>query len=265
MMGVIYKLTSPSGKSYIGQTRNSFDTRWKQHIRDANCNSILPIHVAIRKYGPENFVNQILEEIPNAELNTKEQYYIQKYDTYNNGYNCTLGGEGNCKIPDDIIIKLWENGLCSADIARELKVQGHTIENRIKSLYSDEEIQQRRYSAIGKKRQLDDDNIKTLWDQGYSVTQISKALFYDRHTVSRVLQRFGITKEQLEYSRRIHSGDNKNLPIIQLDKNGNFIKEWDSISEAARQLKLQSSNICKVLKHERNTTGGYIFKYKEQI
>ena len=97
-MGAIYKLTSPSGKSYIGQTRNSFDIRWKQHVRDANCNSVLPIHIAIRKYGPENFVNQILEEIPNEELNAKEQYYIQKYDTYNNGYNCTLGGEGNCKI-----------------------------------------------------------------------------------------------------------------------------------------------------------------------
>lgn len=265
MMGVIYKLTSPSGKSYIGQTRNSFDIRWKQHIREANCNSILPIHAAIRKYGPENFVNQILEEVPNEELNTKEQYYIQKYDTYNNGYNCTLGGEGNCKIPDDIIIKLWDDGLCCSDIARELKVREHTIGNRIKSLYSEEEIQQRRYSVIGKKHQLDDDNIKALWDQGYSITQISKTLSYSRHTISCVLQRLGVTKEQLEYSRRVHSGDNKNLPIIQLDKNGNFIKEWNSISEAARQLKLQSSNICKVLKHERNTTGGYIFIYKEQI
>lgn len=262
-MGVIYKLTSPSGKSYIGQTRNPFDIRWKQHIRDANYNSILPIHVAIRKYGPENFVNQILEEVPNEELNNKEQYYIQKYNTYNNGYNCTLGGEGNCKIPDDIIIKLWEDGLCSADIARELEVQGHTIENRIKGLYSDEEIQQRRYSAIGKKRQLDDDNIKTLWDQDYSITQISEVLFYDRHTVSRTLQRLGITQEQLEYSRKIHSGDKKNSPIMQYDKNGIFIREWFSISEAARQLNIHAGNICKVLKNERKTTGGFIFKYKE--
>ena len=147
-MGAIYKLTSPSGKSYIGQTRNSFDIRWKQHVRDANCNSVLPIHIAIRKYGPENFVNQILEEIPNEELNAKEQYYIQKYDTYNNGYNCTLGGEGNCKIPDDIIIKLWEDGLCSADIARELKVWGI-----LSKIESEPFILMKRYNSVDIRRQ----------------------------------------------------------------------------------------------------------------
>ena len=33
-MGLIYKLTSPEKKSWIGQTIRSFDDRWKQHIRD---------------------------------------------------------------------------------------------------------------------------------------------------------------------------------------------------------------------------------------
>ena len=256
-------LTSPSGKSYIGQTIQPFNIRWNQHKREAKAGNKNPLYKAMRKYGPDSFQHTILIEADNSQLNELEQYYIQQYNTYNNGYNCTLGGEGNCKISDDVIIKLWDEGLCSADIARELKVQGHTIENRIKGLYSDEEIQQRRYSVIGKKRQLDDDNIKTLWNQGYSVTQISEALFYDRHTVSHVLQRLGVTKEQLEYSRKVHSGDNKNLQIIQLDKNGNLIKEWNSISEAARQLNIHAGNICKVLKNERKTTGGFIFKYKE--
>lgn len=43
----------------------------------------------------------------------------------------------------------------------------------------------------------------------------------------------------------------------------NFIAEYESLSEAARQLKLQPSSICKVIKGKRKTTGGYIFKYKE--
>lgn len=262
-MGLIYMLTSPSGKSYIGQTKRSFAIRWNQHKREAETGNNTPLYKAIRKYGADSFQHTILIETDNDKLNELEQYYIKQYDTYNNGYNCTIGGEGNCKISDDTIIKLWESGLCSADIARQLNVQGHTIENRIKSLYSDAEIQERRYSSIGKKLQLEDNNIKTLWDQGYSITQISDILFYDRHTVSHVLQRLGITPEQLECSRKTHSGDKKNSPIIQYDKNGNFIQEWFSISEAARQLNIHASNICKVLKKERKTTGGYIFKYKE--
>ena len=34
------------------------------------------------------------DNIPQEELNTKEKYYIALFDTYSNGYNCTLGGDG---------------------------------------------------------------------------------------------------------------------------------------------------------------------------
>lgn len=54
-MGLIYMRTSPSGKSYIGQTVQLEQTRWNQHCRDAYNNSS-PLYEtilskAIRKYG----------------------------------------------------------------------------------------------------------------------------------------------------------------------------------------------------------------------
>lgn len=52
-------------------------------------------------------------------------------------------------------------------------------------------------------------------------------------------------------------------PILQYDIYGNFIKEHESISSACRELGLQSSNIDKVLKKNRNHTGNFIFKYKK--
>ena len=52
-------------------------------------------------------------------------------------------------------------------------------------------------------------------------------------------------------------------PILQYHKDGNFIKKWDSIKEAANELKLSTSSISKVCKGNRMTCGGYTFKYKE--
>lgn len=51
-------------------------------------------------------------------------------------------------------------------------------------------------------------------------------------------------------------------PIIQFDKEGNKIKEWDSCADAARELGLISTNITGVLKGRRKSTHGYTFKYK---
>jgi len=49
MKGIIYKITSPNGKSYIGQTIQTFNQRMKGH-RKANSNCIL-LKKAIIKYG----------------------------------------------------------------------------------------------------------------------------------------------------------------------------------------------------------------------
>ena len=100
VIGVIYKYTSPSGKVYIGQTINETKRRqnWfssKYHYAGTK------IDRARAKYGRENFKYEILvknvyscKKLAIEDLNRLETYYIGKYDSYNNGYNCTIGGEG---------------------------------------------------------------------------------------------------------------------------------------------------------------------------
>jgi len=90
-IGIIYKWTNKiNGKSYIGQTIDE-EGRKKDHIKGKyKCY----FHDAIKKYGVENFNYEVIERIEESKLSEREIYWIEYYDTYNNGYNLTLGGEG---------------------------------------------------------------------------------------------------------------------------------------------------------------------------
>ena len=54
--------------------------------------------------------------------------------------------------------------------------------------------------------------------------------------------------------------------IHQYDLNGNFIKTWDSISDAERYLGISHSHICRCCSHQfnRKTAGGYIWEYADE-
>lgn len=101
LLGIIYKRTSPSGKSYIGQTKEEGkrQLRWR--------NTSIPythegsaIDCARVKYGADNFSYEVLfyTKSSNKEklsflLDSMEIYYIKKYNTYKKGYNSTPGGK----------------------------------------------------------------------------------------------------------------------------------------------------------------------------
>lgn len=96
---LIYKHTSPSGKSYIGQTKN-LDRRNTYH--KSSRSRCVNFYNAIKKYGWESFVTEILaDHLTIDEANILEQRYIVNYNTLApNGYNLTTGG--NNKVVSDI-------------------------------------------------------------------------------------------------------------------------------------------------------------------
>lgn len=101
--GIIYKYTSPSGKSYIGQTTNQNLRRKKWFNMSSPYTSSdgkSKIDRARIKYGPNSFTYTILfqreyinKKAARIELNTLETYYIGLYDSYRTGYNSTIGGD----------------------------------------------------------------------------------------------------------------------------------------------------------------------------
>lgn len=99
--GIIYKYTSPSGKSYIGQTTNERHRRVTWFCKKYRYAG-LAINRARAKYGPENFVYEILykaifptKAVATIILDRLEIYYIKFYNTYESGYNNATGGSVN--------------------------------------------------------------------------------------------------------------------------------------------------------------------------
>ena len=93
----LYKLTSPSGKSYIGITTMRLKERMWRHKKDANKGVNRPICDAIRKHGFDSFTLTVLSESNDrSELLLLEIEAIKQHNTLHpNGYNYTAGGDGS--------------------------------------------------------------------------------------------------------------------------------------------------------------------------
>jgi group I intron endonuclease len=96
----IYKFVNKiNGKVYIGST-NNFERRCKRHLNDSKTLN-RPLYKAIRKYGWDNFVKEIIYQSKDYQhcIKNMENSFIKEYNSYigfenSNGYNLTLGGEG---------------------------------------------------------------------------------------------------------------------------------------------------------------------------
>jgi len=96
-MGFIYKITSPSNKLYVGQTKKKVpEKRWKEHCLESRSGKTHALSNAIRKYGAENMKFEVIEECPDDMLNEREHYWIEKLNSLRpNGYNLRSGGGVN--------------------------------------------------------------------------------------------------------------------------------------------------------------------------
>ena len=82
-----------NGKKYIGKSINIFKRKTK-HKNNAENGLITKFYTAVRKYGWEGFIFGIIDEYDETLLNEKEIFYISKYNSLNEGYNMTEGGDG---------------------------------------------------------------------------------------------------------------------------------------------------------------------------
>lgn len=136
MRGFIYKITNTiNGKFYIGQTIQNVKERFYQHCatKCSKAVSNMAIHRAIKKYGKSNFTVEVIEEIDSANLNDRERYWIKCYNSYNNGYNSTKGGQDGCKPFKDLdvesIIKEYNTGKSLRTLGTIFKVDKQTIKD----------------------------------------------------------------------------------------------------------------------------------------
>lgn len=141
-VGTIYKIENLiNHKVYIGQTIMNVKDRWYRHCEIngvSESEKAMPIKRAILKYGKENFSFKVIEEVPKDSLDDREKYWIDKFDSYRNGYNATIGGKTSSKtvsIPEkdqNDIVELYSLGFSLRAIGREFGVDKKTISTVLK-------------------------------------------------------------------------------------------------------------------------------------
>ena len=139
-IGYIYKITNLiNNKCYIGQTTKSIEERWNRHKRDAfnkeKYNYEYPLYRAFRKYCIENFSFEIIEECETSELNEKEIYWINYYNSAKSkGYNQSLGGKGNktLNLNEQEVINKYNELKTVTEVARYFNCSGHSISSILK-------------------------------------------------------------------------------------------------------------------------------------
>jgi hypothetical protein len=114
--GIIYKISSPSGKVYVGQTVQSFEDRIKGHKKKSTKCTLLKR--AIDKYG-EQMRYEILEQVPQSQLDDREIFWIKKLNSLApSGYNCSTGGN-NKKVLTQVLKDNIRKGLYTRKIERD--------------------------------------------------------------------------------------------------------------------------------------------------
>lgn len=97
---------------------------------------------------------------------------------------------------------------------------------------------------------------KQLVENNLYVNRPASELIFVTRSMHKKLHR-----EQMGNGGKI-SGKKKSISILQLTKDGTFVKEWPSLSDAEHQLGIACSSICKCLKGRLKSAGGFVWRYK---
>lgn len=134
MSGVVYQVTcKPTGLKYIGQATNykykngnpynyGASGRWNDHISSSKSRNT-PLCQAIQQYGKNEFIIEILDELPLEELDEREAYWILQINTiYPNGYNVATHSRNRHR--DSSNLHIFYEGKVQSAIISPIKQNG---------------------------------------------------------------------------------------------------------------------------------------------
>ena len=193
----------------------------------------------MNKYGYDNFEFKVLEEIQNDnleefnfKLNELEIYYIDKFNTYTDGYNVTLGGDGSCGYE---ISDKHKEAISKARKGVPLSEE-HKL--KIKMFMSSENN-----PNIGRIQSEESKLKHSQFMQGRYIGE--KNPMYGK-------KREDLTKRNLQGSIR----------VCQLDlETGGLIKIWNSLRECSRETGFNRSCISDCCNKKSKQSHGFLWRY----
>lgn len=149
--GEIYRIVFPSGKSYIGQVLLLYGknkkiygskARFREHVHDSkkeNGGNCRLLNYALRKYGKENTVLEVLTTVKIEEMTRYEDYFMNQYNSMApNGYNLKSGGRCGHYSPEMIANRKYIKGESHHNYGKKLskehreKISKKLIDNVIR-------------------------------------------------------------------------------------------------------------------------------------
>jgi len=244
-MGFIYKLTSPSGKSYIGQTIRPIKERFEEHqYQNSYCVAICN---AIQKYGWDN-IDKDWYECPDEDLNFDEELLVREMGTLApGGYNLREGGGATGKMSEGTKQKMSDvrigenNHMYGKKHTKETKqkiskaMSGKTLSDEHKQKLS-EAMSGNTLSEEIKKKISEAHSGKMLSDEHKQ--KISKAMSGEKNTMSKKVYQYTI--------------------------GGTYVDKFASSGEAAQTLgKSSGSSIRRCVRGKLKTAYGFKWSYTE--
>lgn len=239
---IIYKITNiQNGKVYIGKCETTLEERLARHFREA-FDFTLDTHFAraIRYYKEDSFSAEIIDTAETSqELCEKEKYWIAYYDSYNSGYNMTMGGEGGntyiTKTPREMNVikeKIRQSKVgCNNPNAQAVKC---------KNLKTNEEFH---FSSAAEMRDF------------FQESNHQFATRRCRHEIQSLYkEQWAIAYEEDEYfnfSEQKRTNKHKQVEVVDLK---NFTKEiFSTMSEASRYCGVADRTIKDIKTKQGNT------------
>jgi group I intron endonuclease len=259
----IYKIVSPSGKTYIGQSVDI--ERRKIQYKNKHCKDQPRIFNSIKKYGWEKHIHEIIEECLIEQLDKKETFYKQQFINefgWTKALFCGLHDTGGGHKTEEHKRKISEShkGMKKEWVSKNLKGQKHTPER----IAHRTKILKNKYNPIY-QYDLEGNFIKE-WK---TAKKASKMLNLSNGTLSividninRTLGGFRFTRQKYKFLPITTKWKNVKKIIEQYDLEGNFLHEFSSAKEAAEYLNVFIQNITACCRGEKNSAYKFIWKYK---
>lgn len=232
----IYKITSPSGKIYIGQSIN-LERRLSRYKSNLNTSKgQIRLNRSFIKYGIENHLFEIVLECLVEDLNVKERYYQELFNCVEAGLNLRY-----TKTLD-------KSGKMSAEsIAKMVHYKKNiTPEHREK------------LREIGRNKEI----MPTMLGKSHSDETKKKMSDASKGKKKTIEHKQKISKSKLGTIVSDETKAKKSKPVLQYDLQGNFIAKYFGIKEAARKVGMSDSLIGDVCRGKCKQGRGFIWKYE---
>lgn len=231
----IYKIISPTGKIYIGQTWNL--ERRENDYSKLMCKGQPKLYNSLKSHGWDNHIFEKLEQyndFTQEELDQREIYHWQNF--LNQGFEMI-----NIKDPGI-------GGKHSEETKRKISL------SRIGRKDSEETKLKRSLSNKGQKRTEEQKNkMRGRIDPLEIRIKRSNSLKGKIQSQETIQKRINTIREKGAYK--------KGLPVLQYDLKGNFIQEWNNILEASKFINKHPSNLSNCCKNKQKSTGNFQWVY----